>query len=86
MLRSINNPANTYSDQNRTGEAAALLEDVLEKQRQILEAEHPDTLRSMNNLAIRYGDQGRRRLHCGRRCWRSGGGSSARSIPTCSGR
>jgi tetratricopeptide (TPR) repeat protein len=58
-LWSMNNLALTYTAEGRTGEAAALLEQVLEKDRQILGAEHPDTLRSMNNLASTYRDQGR---------------------------
>jgi len=32
---------------------------VLEKQRRILGAEHLDALRSMNNIALTYWDQGR---------------------------
>ena len=55
----MNNLALTYSDQGRTGEAAALQEEVLQKRRRILGEEHPDTLRSMNNLALTYSDQGR---------------------------
>jgi tetratricopeptide (TPR) repeat protein len=51
--------ANTYRAQARTGDAAALQEEVLQKRRRILGEELPDTLRSMNNLANTYSDQGR---------------------------
>jgi len=61
MLISMNNLAVTYQSQGRTGEAAALQEEVLEKCRQILGAEHLDTLKSMNNLALTYQAQGRTR-------------------------
>jgi len=37
----------------------ALQEKVLEVQRRILGKEHPDTLTSMNNLALTYSDLGR---------------------------
>ena len=43
-LTSMANLAATYSDQGRTGEAAALQEEVLQKFRRILGEEHPDTL------------------------------------------
>jgi hypothetical protein len=36
-----------------------LREEVPEKRRRVLGAEHPDTLASMNNLANTYSDQGR---------------------------
>ena len=56
MLSAIANLANTYRDQGRMGEAAAL-EEVLQKWS--LGVEHPNTLRAMANLANTYQDQGR---------------------------
>ena len=58
-LASMSDLAIIYRVQGRTGEAAALQEEVLQKRRRILGEEHPDTLRSMNNLANTYSDQGR---------------------------
>ena len=55
----MNNLAVTYRAQGRTGEAARLQEEVLEKRRRILGDDHPDTLTTMNNLASTYRDQGR---------------------------
>jgi hypothetical protein len=40
-------------------EAAALEEEVLEKRREILGVEHPDTLTLMGNLASTYWAQGK---------------------------
>jgi Flp pilus assembly protein TadD len=58
-LTSMGNLAITYWAQGRTAEAAALQEEVLEKQKRLLGEEHPDTLKSMGNLAITYRAQGR---------------------------
>ena len=58
-LSSMGNLANTHWDQGRTGEAAALREEVLEKRSRIPGAEHPDTLTSMSDLTNTYLDQGR---------------------------
>jgi tetratricopeptide (TPR) repeat protein len=54
----MNNLALTYRDQGRTRTAEALQEEVLENQKRILGAEHPDTLASMSNLASIYRAQG----------------------------
>jgi hypothetical protein len=58
-LAAMGNLASTYRAQGRTGEAAALQEEVLEKCRRILGAEHPHTLTSMDNLASTCWAQGR---------------------------
>ena len=58
-LTSMNNLALTYGDQGRTGEAAMMQEEVLQKRRRILGDDHPSTLTSMSNLALTYRDQGR---------------------------
>ena len=55
----MNNLAETYRAQGRTGDAARLHEEVLEKSRRILGDDHPDTLTTMNNLAETYRAQGR---------------------------
>ena len=58
-LTAMGNLASTYWQQGRTGEAAALGEEVLQKRRRILGDDHPHTLTSMNNLASTYRRQGR---------------------------
>jgi hypothetical protein len=85
-VRSMGNLASTYRDQGRTGEAAALQEEVMEKHRQILGAEHPNTLTSMNNLALTYRDQGKtgeaaalQEEAAALRALREGGSESSRS-------
>jgi len=55
----MNNLAVTYRDQGKLGEAAALQEEVLQKQKQILGPDHLDILTSMNNLSLIYQDQGK---------------------------
>jgi hypothetical protein len=75
--------ASSYSDQGRTAEAAALQEEVLEKQRRIVGAEHPNTLTSMLHLASSYSAQGQD--GGGGSVARGGAGDSRsleRSIPT----
>jgi hypothetical protein len=57
--RTAINLASMYGAQGKTGEAAALGEEVLEKHRRILGAQHPDTLTSMNNLALTYSTHGK---------------------------
>ena len=58
-LTTMGNLASTYGQQGRTGEAAALAEEVLQKRRRILGDDHPDTLTAMGNLALTYWQQGR---------------------------
>jgi hypothetical protein len=58
-LTTMNNLAATYRAQGRTGDAASMHEQVLEKSRRILGDDHPDTLTTMNNLALTYRAQGR---------------------------
>ena len=55
----MSNLASMYRAQGRTAEVVALEEEVLEKCRRILGAEHPDTLTSMGNLASTDWNQGR---------------------------
>jgi len=48
----ISSLARTLCDQGKLEEAAAMQREVLEKRRQILGEEHPDTLMATNKLAI----------------------------------
>ena len=48
-----------YYRQGRYTEAESLYLKTLETQKRVLGDDHPDTLRSMNNLALLYGRQGR---------------------------
>ena len=58
---------------------------VLEVRRRVLGEEHPDTLISMNNLAVLYRDQGKY-AQAEPLCYQGPGGAAARawarSIPT----
>ncbi len=54
----MNDLANTYRDQGSWKEAQSLQEVALEKHKQLLGDDHPDTFNSMNNLAITYSGQG----------------------------
>ncbi|KAK7016820.1 hypothetical protein R3P38DRAFT_3561758 [Favolaschia claudopus] len=47
------------AQQGRWGDSDILYSTVLEARRRLLGEEHPDTLLSMNNLALTYGSQGR---------------------------
>jgi hypothetical protein len=49
----------TYQDQGKLVDAAQLQEKVLEARRRIQGEEHPDTLTTMDNLALTYQDQGK---------------------------
>ena len=49
----------TWLQQGRWNEAEKLNADAMELRKQLLGAEHPDTLRSMGNLAATYSKQGR---------------------------
>jgi len=49
-----------YSEVGRRQEALQLTEQVVEARKRTLGEEHPDTLRSMHNLAISYSEAGRR--------------------------
>ncbi|KAJ7857860.1 hypothetical protein B0H13DRAFT_2574107 [Mycena leptocephala] len=51
--------ANVYFDSGRFGEAESLADMVLEKRKQTLSADHPDTLLAMANLAATYRELGR---------------------------
>jgi len=51
--------ANLYWNQGRYAEAEPLYLETLETRKRVLGDDHPDTLHSMNNLAIVYLDQGR---------------------------
>ena len=55
-LMSMNNLAGAYRVAGRPSEALALAEESLKLQQVTLGREHPDTLKSMGNLAIVYGD------------------------------
>ena len=48
-----------YQAQGRNADAASIQEGVLEKRKQILGEEHPDTLTTMHDLAYTYEAQGR---------------------------
>lgn len=58
MLKSMNNLAATYSRQGMWEKAEELQVQVLEKEKKVLGAEHPEVLTSMNNLATTYSNQG----------------------------
>ena len=49
----------TYQAQGRNADASQIQEEVLEKERQILGDEHPNTLKAIGNLASTYWNQGR---------------------------
>ncbi|KAF9470348.1 hypothetical protein BDN70DRAFT_772852, partial [Pholiota conissans] len=51
--------AHVYSKQGHWDEAEELEIEVMEKTKQFLGDDHPDTLRSMANLAATYWNQGR---------------------------
>jgi tetratricopeptide (TPR) repeat protein len=53
----MHNLASTYWSQGKLVEAAALGEEVLEKNRRILGEQHPDTLSTVHNLASTYWSQ-----------------------------
>ncbi len=53
----MNNLASTYRDRGLWKKAQSLQEVALEKCKQLLGNDHPDTLDSMNNLASTYGVQ-----------------------------
>ena len=53
----MNNLANLYSDQGRYEEAEPLYVDALRLHKEKLGEEHPDTIISMNNLAVLYRKQ-----------------------------
>ena len=53
----MNNLANVYHKQQKYTEAEQLYVECLEKQKSILGIDHPDTLKTMNNLAIVYKNQ-----------------------------
>ncbi|KAJ7721587.1 hypothetical protein B0H14DRAFT_3007600, partial [Mycena olivaceomarginata] len=53
------NLASTYGQLGRYKEAEPLESTVLEKQKQLLGADHPDTLEAMANLAATYHQLGR---------------------------
>jgi hypothetical protein len=55
----MHNLANCYREVGRRQEALELLEKVVVARRRTLGEEHPDTLRSMHALAIRYSEVGR---------------------------
>ena len=70
----MNNLASVYDDQGKYAQAEALDSQTLEIQRRVLGPEHPDTLSSMNNLAIVYDCAGKVRAGRGAlsaRPWRS---------------
>ena len=80
----MNNLANVYDVQGKYAQAETLDSQTLEIQRRVLGPEHPDTLRSMNNLAIVYNCKAstRRPRRSTARPWRSGGACWVPSIPT----
>jgi len=49
----------TYPKLGRSGEAVQMHEGVLQRRGHVLGEEHPDTLRSLNNLALTYARLGR---------------------------
>ncbi len=55
----MNNLARLYQAQGRYGEAEPLLRETLQRSREALGPQHPDTLVDMNNLAALYRAQGR---------------------------
>jgi len=50
----MNNLASVYASQGRNEEAEKLLSEAVEIRRRVLGEEHPDTLGSMNILAVVY--------------------------------
>ena len=70
--------------QGKYAQAEALYSQTLEIQRRVLGPEHPDTLMSMNNLAIVYFAEAstRRPRRSTARPWRSSAACWVRSIPT----
>jgi non-specific serine/threonine protein kinase/serine/threonine-protein kinase len=54
----MNNLANVYQYEGKYAQAEALFRQTLEIRRRVLGPEHPDTLGSMVNLAIIYGEPG----------------------------
>ena len=50
-LFAASNPANTYSNQAKYGEAEKLRVEVLATMRRVLGPDHPDTLAAAGNLA-----------------------------------
>jgi uncharacterized protein YejL (UPF0352 family) len=59
MLLTMGNLANTYSHLGKHQTAKELSVIVLEKQKQLLGDNHPNTLCTMGNLAITYSDLGK---------------------------
>ena len=53
-LTSMENLANTYSNQGNLNEAEQLQVQVLVIQKKLLDVEHPDTLQTIGNLAGTY--------------------------------
>ena len=58
-MTAIGNLASTFRDQRKTKEAARLEEEMLEKSMRILGDHHPHVLKTMNNLALTYQEQGK---------------------------
>jgi hypothetical protein len=54
----MGNLALCYSNLGHQQQAVKLQEQVLEKQKEILGSDHPHTVRSMEVLALSYGDLG----------------------------
>jgi len=54
----MSNLGNSYYQQGKYSQAETLYREALETQGRVLEAEHPDTLVSMINLASALGEQG----------------------------
>ena len=80
----MNNLAVAYQAAGKLDLALPLLEETLKLQKAKLGPDHPDTLTSLNNLAVAYQTPGSwtRPCRCSRRRSSSGRRSSAPTTPT----